>query len=84
VKNDFIDIENIMNNLAAATTEKMNILFVDDEETIVNSLRLLFRRQKNMNIFITTEQSKAIDIINQNKIHVVVSDMRMPGRNRAE
>jgi len=56
----------------------INLLFIDDEVNIINSLRMLFRRQKNTTIFTTTDQMEAIEIIKDNQIHVIVSDMKMP------
>ncbi len=70
--------------MSIARAEKKNVLFVDDEEAIVNSLKLLFRRQKKFNVFITTDQHEALNIVDTHNIHVVVSDMRMPGMNGAE
>jgi len=70
--------------MSILTGAKKNVLFVDDEEAIVNSLKLLFRRQKKFNVITTTNQQEALDIVDQNEIHVVVSDMRMPGMSGAE
>lgn len=58
------------------TEEKANVLFVDDEERILRSLRMLFRAKYN--VFTTTDGSEAIEILKNNKIHVLVSDQRMP------
>lgn len=56
--------------------EKPNILLVDDEERIIDALKLIFRREYK--IFATTNPEQAIDILKNNKIHVLVSDQRMP------
>jgi len=70
--------------MAKSVKNKKNILFVDDEERIIIALKLLFRRDRNINVFTTTNQAEAIDFVKNNQIHVVVSDMRMPGMNGAE
>lgn len=57
-------------------TDKANILFVDDEERILRTLKMLFKQQYNVQI--TTDGHEALEIIKQNNIHVLVSDQRMP------
>jgi DNA-binding NtrC family response regulator len=53
------------------------LLFVDDEERILRSLRMLFRGRAE--ILCTTRGQQAIDWIRSRTVHVVVSDQRMPG-----
>lgn len=62
----------------APQTEVRNLLFIDDEPNIINSLKMLFRKQPNTQLFLTTDQTEALDIIKNNQIHVIVSDMKMP------
>ncbi len=57
-------------------SEKVNVLFLDDESRIVNSLKSLFRR--TYNVFTATDGHQALEIVKNNKIQVVVSDQRMP------
>lgn len=57
-------------------TDKANVLFVDDEERILRTLKMLFKQQYNVHI--TTDGHEALEIIKQNNIHVLVSDQRMP------
>jgi response regulator RpfG family c-di-GMP phosphodiesterase len=52
------------------------VLFVDDEERILRSLRMLFRGR--CEILTTTSGREAIEWVRQRPIHVVVSDQRMP------
>ena len=66
------------------SSSKKNVLFVDDEESIVIALKSLFKRDMSIKVFATTSQVEALDIVKKNQIHVVVSDMRMPGMNGAE
>lgn len=56
---------------------KARILFVDDEERIVNLLRLMFR--STYEVFTATSGAQALEILRGQKIHVIVSDQRMPG-----
>ncbi len=56
--------------------EKPTILFVDDEERILRSLRLLFRNDYNVKT--TTDGHEALAMVRESKVHVVISDQRMP------
>lgn len=57
-------------------TSKPKILLVDDEERILRSLSMLLRTQYQ--IFATSDGHEALQILRQEKIHVVISDQRMP------
>lgn len=57
-------------------TEK-NLLLVDDEVNILNSLNRLFRKEK-YNIFLAKSAREALDILEKTHIHVIVSDFKMP------
>jgi DNA-binding NtrC family response regulator len=52
------------------------LLLVDDEERIVRSLSMLFRLHYDVRG--TTDARKALEIIRAERVHVVVSDQRMP------
>jgi DNA-binding NtrC family response regulator len=52
------------------------VLFVDDEERIVRSLRMLFRGR--CEVLATTSGRQAIEWVRERRVHVVVSDQRMP------
>lgn len=52
------------------------VLFIDDEERILRSLRMLFRGR--CEILATTSGREAIEWVRQRPVHVVVSDQRMP------
>ncbi len=56
--------------------EKPKILLVDDEERILRSLSMLLRTQYQ--IFATSDGNEALKILRQEKIHVIISDQRMP------
>lgn len=56
---------------------KPRVLFVDDEERIVNLLRLMFR--STYEVFTATSGADALAIVRSQPVHVIVSDQRMPG-----
>lgn len=55
---------------------KPRVLLVDDEERILRSLGLLLRMQYQ--VFATSDGHEALDILRREKIHVLISDQRMP------
>lgn len=56
---------------------RASILFVDDEERVVNQLRLIFRHQYDVHT--ATSGADALKILRSTPIDVLVSDQRMPG-----
>jgi response regulator RpfG family c-di-GMP phosphodiesterase/tRNA A-37 threonylcarbamoyl transferase component Bud32 len=56
--------------------KQASILAVDDDERILNALKSLFRT--HYNVFTTTSGRQALDFIKRHKIHVIISDQRMP------
>lgn len=59
-----------------------NILFVDDEQRVLNSMRAMFRRE--FDLFLTTDGAAAVKIAANNPIDVIVADQRMPGMSGIE
>ena len=57
---------------------KPKLAFIDDEQRILRSMKLLFR--KTHDVFNTTDPTEYIDYIKNNHVHVAVSDQRMPER----
>ena len=55
---------------------KPTLLLIDDEERIVRSLRMLFF--VGYNVRVTTDPHEAIRILREERVHVIVSDQRMP------
>jgi len=53
------------------------ILFVDDEPRITSSLNALFRREYN--VLTANSGQEALQVLEQEKVDVLVSDQRMPG-----
>ncbi len=61
---------------------KPRVLLVDDEERILRSLGLLLRMQYQ--VFATSDGYEALDILKREKIHVLISDQRMPVMSGSE
>ena len=66
----------------ATTKRKARVLFVDDEQRVLNSMRGMFRRK--FDLFLTTEGAAAVRIASENPIDVIVADQRMPGMSGIE
>jgi len=61
-----------------------SILFVDDEPNILSGLKRMLRSmRKEMEFSFAEGGRQAIEIIEEKEIHVIVSDMRMPGMDGA-
>lgn len=58
--------------------ETFNILFVDDEPGILKLLTKILSREKKFNVFSTESGIEALEIIEKNEIHILVSDQKMP------
>lgn len=52
------------------------LLFVDDEQRVLNSMRIMFRRQ--FDLFLASHGAEALDIVRDQDIDVIVADHRMP------
>lgn len=61
---------------------KASLLLVDDEERILRSLTMLFRPLYN--VVATTDAHAAIEHVRNQRVHVIVSDQRMPTMRGAE
>jgi serine/threonine protein kinase len=57
--------------------EKARILFVDDEERILTALKSIFRNKYH--VFTATSGDQAFEFLKRFRVHLVVSDQRMPG-----
>jgi serine/threonine-protein kinase len=53
------------------------LLFVDDEERVVNALRSVFK--DSYRVVTATGAEQALGMVRRERFHVVVSDQRMPG-----
>lgn len=52
------------------------LLFVDDEQRVLNSMRIMFRR--HYDLYLASHGSEALDIVDREQIDVIVADHRMP------
>ena len=57
--------------------KQKNILFVDDDQEFLNALRRTFQDEPFKTLY-TTSGTEALEIMNQQKIDIVISDMKMP------
>ncbi len=65
-----------------AVAGKSVVMFVDDEERILRSLKMMFR--SDYAIKTATSGQAALEIVKHEKVHVVVSDQRMPSMQGVE
>jgi HD-like signal output (HDOD) protein len=59
------------------------LVVIDDEESILMSLRRLFRKD-NYNMHFFTSPLKALEFLNNNNADVIITDMRMPEMSGSE
>jgi len=69
---DITHISDVKTNLVGFT-----LLFVDDEQDIVDSLSRLFRRKYS--VLTATSGNEAIDLLKTHRVDLIISDQRMPG-----
>lgn len=64
----------------------MNVLLVDDQVNVLNGLlaSINFKKFGYAQVFTATNVDEALRILEVNSIHVLVSDIEMPGRNGLE
>ena len=65
------------------TTEVFTLLFVDDEEGVLKSLRRIFL-EENYRILTALRAEDALEIMKKEVVHLVISDHRMPGMTGAQ
>jgi response regulator RpfG family c-di-GMP phosphodiesterase len=63
-------------------TNKPNILYVDDEVNNLVAFKANFRI--DYNIFTAETAEAGMKILRENKIHVIITDQRMPGQTGVE
>ena len=62
--------------------ERIKVLYVDDEEGNLMAFQASFRR--DFDIHVALSGSEALAWLEQNTVHVVISDQRMPGMTGSE
>lgn len=73
----------VKSNEAPTDDNGYTLLFVDDEEGVLQSLKRIFL-DENYQILTAANGPEALDVLQENTIHLVVSDHRMPGMTGAE
>lgn len=63
-------------------TEEISILYIDDEVNNLVAFKANFRR--DYKIFTTESVAEAFAILKHNKIQIVITDQRMPGKTGVE
>ncbi len=56
--------------------KKIDLIIVDDEKNVLNSLRRLFRKEA-FEMFLTTDHVEAMEVLARNSVKVVMSDQKM-------
>jgi len=77
---DFTEAPSESKSVEQPTAEdepKARILFVDDEERILNALKSIFRSKYH--VFTATSGDQAFEFLKRFRVHLIVSDQRMPG-----
>jgi len=63
--------------------EKRTVLFVDDEEKVLNALKMALLDEPYHEVF-AKSCNEALKILEQEEVHVIVTDMRMTDMNGLE
>jgi len=58
------------------SSNKFNILYLDDERSNLEIFRISFKR--DYNIFAVTEPEEAFEVLKENPIHLILTDQKMP------
>lgn len=69
--------------MAAAGQSERVLLLVDDEENVQISLKRILRRE-GYTILTASSAEEALEVMEQNRVNVVLSDQRMPGMSGVE
>jgi response regulator RpfG family c-di-GMP phosphodiesterase len=68
---------------SVANAKPAAILFVDDEANVLKALRRLFHSEDYLTYF-AASGAEGLEILQQNAVDLIISDMRMPEMNGAE
>ena len=65
--------------------EKKKVIFVDDEQRVLDGIRRMMQSMKNQwDLFFANSGEEALKLLEQDQYDVIVSDMRMPGMTGTE
>ena len=70
-------------NPSPVQAPQLTLLCVDDEQNILNSMKRLLRKQP-FNLLTASSGEEALKVMQQHKVNIIVSDMRMPNMSGAE
>jgi putative nucleotidyltransferase with HDIG domain len=65
-------------------TAKAKVLFLDDEQAVLNSLRRVFRNEQDIDCYFAESPQAAVEIVAKTDIAVLVTDHRMPTMTGAD
>ena len=60
------------------------ILILDDEPSVVKGIQDLIEFETDYHVIPATNPYKALELFNQNDVHVILTDFLMPGMNGIE
>lgn len=60
----------------STSDKKIKVLYIDDESNNLEAFQASFRRKYN--IFTATSAAEGMNILNQEDVHVIIADQRMP------
>ncbi|MBN2196570.1 MAG: sigma-54-dependent Fis family transcriptional regulator [Polyangiaceae bacterium] len=69
--------------VAVSGVEDVTVLVVDDEPSNTTSLKKIFERE-GMRVFTADHARAALEVARRHRIHVVLTDLMMPGTNGVE
>lgn len=69
--------------MESMNSHQHTILCVDDEQNILNSLRRLLRKE-GYRLLTASSGSEGLDLLEQDEVHVVISDQKMPQMSGTE
>lgn len=58
--------------------KKLNLLVVDDEQIVLDSIKKHLRKEENLNVITTLYVEEAISIMREQDIHIILTDLMMP------
>ena len=64
--------------------QNVNIMILDDEPSVVDGLRDLVEFETDYHVIPSTDPRKALKLLDENDINVIVTDFLMPGMNGIE
>ncbi|MDN3203169.1 response regulator [Algoriphagus sediminis] len=68
--------------MSDSKTEKIRILYVDDEENNLQAFKATFRRDYKILLAISAKEAK--DVLSENEIDIIITDQRMPEETGVE